>query len=727
MKTYAWISGIPALLSIVVYANTLGNGFAGDDMWTLNTLADFELSLRNFFQMRGLTWTLHKLDVALWGDWASGYHVTNVLLHSLASALTAAAAFKVSRSGRIGLLCGVFFAVHPVHAESVASFAYRKDILAMIFVSLALLIWVTSRRPVVRYPGTLACYGLAFLSKEVAALALPVLLFLADLLPGKDRHAEIRARFRTAARRFAPILATGVFVAVLSVFGLTSSFFQGSRPWVPAYVTEGPASSSFAADISEHFSPEFIHRFTEEQCRDYGDVLANVAAAIPDHARLLFFPLKLSADYPVKADVSLSAPVAAAGVIFLAAWILTGLLLLKREPVASFAIAWSVIMFIPCSNVFPLVHFFVVERFLYVPSFGACLLLAVAFDRALAFAGRRNLGWLRVGILVLTLFVVTAAGARAVIRNRDWKDEYSLWSSAIRDGCGTIRAHSYLGTALFQRGRFEEAIEHYKEALKIKPEYADASANLSKAHYNLGKSRHAQKRLDEAVEHYTEALLLDSGHVRAMEDLEIALTELGKSAAEEGQKAAGDAKAHNTLGIALAKCGKLDNAVEHFSEAVGIDPGYAEAYYNLGFTFAKQMKYDEAVAYYNEALRLDPDYAESCNNLGVILAKRGDLDEAVSYYREALRLKPDYAMAHSNLASALAKQGKFAEAVEQYTMSLKSDPGNAMTHLNLGIALEAQGELEEAERSYSEALRLDPDFAGAGYCRERLRELQPPR
>jgi tetratricopeptide (TPR) repeat protein len=693
LKTILRMSAVPALFSMIVYANTLGNGLAYDDFWTMEALADFDLSLRNLFQMRGLTYTVHKLDVALWGDWVPGLHITNVLLHSPASALAAISAFAVSRSLRIGLLCGVIFSVHPVHTESVASFAYRKDILAMIFVSLALIIWVTSRRPLLRYSGTVVCYGLAMMSKEVAALALPIMLFLADLLPVQGGRAKSRQRFKRAAIRFVPLLVLGLIVATLTVSGLTASYFQSARPWVPTFAVKESGPSSLAKNISAHFTPEFIHLETEEQCQDYEGVLATITASIPEYTRLLFFPLKLSADYPPRPEQTLTARRSIIGILLVSAWIFAALLLLRKAPTASFAIAWSIIMFLPVSNLVPLIHFFVADRFLYVPSFGFCLLLAVGIDRSLDYAGRRNLQWFKTTILALVLILVAAAGLRSAVRNRDWHDEYTLWSSAIRDGCNTIRAHNFLGVALSTQGRFEEAVEHYQEALQLKPGYEAATFNMSEAHNSMGSALLEQGEVDEAIEHCAEAVRLNPGNRDGLNNLATALARQRALDEAGGRTSPGNAKAHNVLGFALLQQGQHDEAIAYLSEALRIDPDYAEAHCNIGLVLARKQKYVEAIDHYIEAIRLNSDYAEPHNNLGVALARHGRLDEAIKHYYEALRINPEYAAAHINLGSALARQGKLDEAIEHY----------------------------------SDALRIDPDLPRADYYHDKIRQLRSPQ
>ncbi|HMB51965.1 MAG TPA: hypothetical protein VKU40_01525, partial [Thermoanaerobaculia bacterium] len=122
----------PALAAAAVYAATLGHGFVYDDVWKIQQVApaagSFDLSL--LLRPRGLTHLVHQLDAALWGDRPFGFHLTNLLLHAVASALAALAARSLGAGRRAALLAGLLFALHPVHVEAVAQFTNRKDLLA---------------------------------------------------------------------------------------------------------------------------------------------------------------------------------------------------------------------------------------------------------------------------------------------------------------------------------------------------------------------------------------------------------------------------------------------------------------------------------------------------------------------------------------------------------------------------------------------------------------------
>ncbi len=176
--------------------------------------------------------------------------------------------------------------------------------------------------------------------------------------------------------------------------------------------------------------------------------------------------------------------------------------------------------------------------------------------------------------------------------------------------------------------------------------------------------------------------------------------------------------AHNNLGLILSNIpGRLDDAIDHYEEALRLKPDFAEAHDNLGNALAALPgRLREAVAQHEEALRLKPDSAEAHNNLGLALAKmQGRLNDAAAEYEAALRLRPDYAEAHDNLGNAFAQMpGRLSDAFVQYREALRLDPDSAAAHNNLGGAwMQMPNGANEAVSQFEEALRLDPGFADA--------------
>ena len=132
--------------------------------------------------------------------------------------------------------------------------------------------------------------------------------------------------------------------------------------------------------------------------------------------------------------------------------------------------------------------------------------------------------------------------------------------------------------------------------------------------------------------------------------------------------------AHNSLGVALFRAGKLDEALGHFNKTLNNKPEDVMTYNNLGSVLAQKGELDEAIFYFRKAVAIKPDYVKALDNLGKALFIRGNFQEAEFYYKKAINIKPDYANAHYNLGSLLARQGKIKDAVAHYTRAVNINP-----------------------------------------------------
>jgi protein O-mannosyl-transferase len=183
------------------------------------------------------------------------------------------------------------------------------------------------------------------------------------------------------------------------------------------------------------------------------------------------------------------------------------------------------------------------------------------------------------------------------------------------------------------------------------------------------------------------------------------------------------ALAHNNLGLAfanegqaLAKEGRLSEAIAQYEEALRLKPDYPEVDINLGLALASAGRPAEAITRYEEALRLNPERPEVHNNLCIVLRQTGRIPEAIAEGEAALRLEPDYSEADNNLGVALIQGGHAAEAIGFLNRAVQLQPGYAEAHNNLGLALLLVGRLPEAIAREQEAIRLDPHLYRAHFA-----------
>lgn len=443
----------PAVVAAMVYAGTLRNGLVYDDPLALARAAEPAAAVA--LQRFGLTYLTLHVERGLWGDWAAGYHLSNVLLHAAASAFAALLALRLTGRPWVACACGLLFAVHPVHAEAVASIENRKELLAMVCVAGSVLAWLAPPRAATT-AGALALWALAMHAKEVAAVGLALVLPLADMLVRGVPLAR-------AAWRGVPVAAVGVLATAL-----------------------------YGGNVLAQLGPAAVEKATAGAAASWGASLLASAAAVPSIVRLSVFPATLSADWPQPRPDGPGDAAAVAGLAIVLGAGIAVVLAARRAPVAAFAGAWVLAMYLPLSNVLPLGPHYVAERYLYVPSFGLCLLAAL------------GLGALRVraraAATALLALLVAAGGVRAAVRVADWRDALSLWRSALRAVPeGTGRIHGELGLALSAAGRSEEAIAHFRASLARGPEKADTLNNLGFELLKLGRN-------DEAIPYFARAL-----------------------------------------------------------------------------------------------------------------------------------------------------------------------------------------------------------------------------
>ncbi len=255
-----------------------------------------------------------------------------------------------------------------------------------------------------------------------------------------------------------------------------------------------------------------------------------------------------------------------------------------------------------------------------------------------------------------------------------------------------IRATLQQALTFLQAGQPLEALQLYRQILKIHPGHADALNLSGIATFQLGDAERALKLIRKA-------LAVQSDHVDA----------------------------RNNLGNVLKALGRLDEAEAAYRRAIEIMPDYVGGHFNLGIVLEALEKPDEAESAYQRALTLKPDFAEACLNRGNALRAAGRLHEAISAYRRGLELAPDHADGHNNHGSALREMGKLDEAAAAYRQALGIEPRHVDAHYNLGIVLQEQGKLDDATAAYQKALEINPAFAGAcvnlGYALQKLGRL----
>ncbi|EFX76641.1 hypothetical protein DAPPUDRAFT_54951 [Daphnia pulex] len=717
------------LAAFLLYYNTLHADFAYDDSRAIKTNPDVNPStpwinlLFNDFWGTPLTHSgshksyrplcvlsfrfnhwLHELQPA-------GYHLFNVVLHCLATALFTLLARSLlpPKAGLATAIAGCLFAAHPIHTEAVAGIVGRADIGAAVFFILAFL----SYR---RYTAwlwllvTLLFAACSMLTKEHGITVLAVCavydVFVQSRLKPKDLFSSVL--FQEKYRGLSEGLST-LFMGTLLMVAVRLQLMGSKAPeFAPADNPSADCPSRLTRTLTFLYLPAFnLWLLVQPTVLSFdwsmeAIPLIHSLADIRNLATTIFYltlaylgwnALFRRRDFDDNCGDLRSA--SASPVPGSASSVLSGNLISSPLPGDSgvdltvIALSMLVLPFIPATNLFFYVGFVVAERVLYIPSMGYCLLVALGFHliddllrQKQQMQASNSLRLLFRWAFVLLLVVYSA---RTIQRNRDWHTEETLYRSGI--SVNPPKAYGNLANILSSTGRKDEAEQAYKKALSYRNNMADV-------HYNLGILYQEQKRYEEAIQSYRSAV-----HYRPRM-----------------------AMAHLNMGLVLALMGMKDEAIEVYRRCSQLDgsglkdPRTHEttkisALFNLGRLHADDGQYTKAIDVYNEAIQRMPTHYQPqslYNMLGEAYFKLDRLKEAEHWYREALRAKADHIPAHLTYGKLLTKMNRLSEAEDMFLRAKSLSPNDSTVYQHYGQYLSECERHTEAAEQYVRAASLAP-------------------
>ncbi|MCS6806462.1 MAG: tetratricopeptide repeat protein [Acidobacteriota bacterium] len=583
-----------------------------------------------------------------------GWHFVSLLIHLLVTLMVYVLARQWGLARQAAFAAALLFGVHPTHSESVAWISGLPDPLAALFILPAVLFherYYHGGKSHWHQLGLSLLFALlAMLSKEVA-IVLPVFLAVREWLDKAAGESSVAAVTR-ALKRAAPVLAVTIIylLARYAVLG----FISKPEPK--------------AIGISN------------------AHVLLTIPSILLAYARLLLVPYPLAVIYDHSYVTSATDPRfwgAALGVLALLAG---AIWLLRASPIGLRSLALLVLFLLPVLNLktFNPQESLLHDRYLYVPSIGFCLLMALALGRLNEYLSVRR----KQATIMPTVVTASVLFLLTVYQNGFWQNGFVMANRALQWAPQRPFLHNYLGAHYQEQNQLAEAEQAYRRAVQYDPNYYDAHSNLANIYRQQGKYA-------EAIEHYQKAIKAGAIHVDTYYNLGVTYTELNRLAEAEAP---------------------LRRAIE-------IAPMKAEAWYNLAWVYDHQGKLEQAAATYAEALRVRPSYPEPRINLGILLTKQGKYAEAL----EQLRIAQQYAPGHPVLLYALGdvylKTNRHQEAINALTQLVRMQPQHRLAYTNLGLCYEALGQIEQAKAAFQKAVELAPEDAHTRVARERLAKL----
>jgi tetratricopeptide (TPR) repeat protein len=613
-----------------------------------------------------LTWLSHMLDWQLFEDKAAGHHLTSVLIHVTNTLLLFLVLREMTGAYWRSSFIAALFALHPLHAESVAWISERKDVLSTFFLFLTLGAYTRFVRTKAAaslngasrlqtstfyYFASLSFFALGLISKPML-VTVPFLLLLLDYWP----LGRIKSFVGVDVRRLTPPNAK-----------------KSQSPYVDCYKLVIEKAPFFVLSLVSSVITFLVQQKggAVSASLSIAQRIANAFVSCARYFGNMFWPLDLSVLYPHPGDWPVW-QVIAAGTLILGLSVLA-LFLVRTRPYLAVGWFWFLGCLVPVIGLIQVGIQSMADRYTYVPIIGLWIALVWWLCDVIPISPARERGFaIGAGFALAACMVLTARQIQF------WHDSESLFRRAVAVTSKNYLAYNNLGYYLAGRGKVEEALVNYHKAIEINPAYEDALNNIGYA--LAGQKKHA-----EAVPYYEAALRIRPNHVEV----------------------------HNNLGNALSELGQIPAAIEHYRFVLREKPDHADAHNNLGIALAMQGNVDEALEHFHAAIKFKPNYASAHSNLGNALAVQRKFNEAITEYRETLRLNPSDAQAHNNLGNALAEQNRLPEAIEQYSEALRLNADNPEAQFNLGMALARQGKRDDACAHYREALRLKPDYSAA--------------
>ena len=582
-----------------------------------------------------LTWLSHMLDCEIFGLDSSRHHLINLLFH-IANVLLLFYVFS-KMTGAIwrSAFVAAVFAIHPLHVQSVAWVAERKDVLSGFFwmLTLAIYVWYSGKPCIRRYLLLVISFCLGLMCKPML-VTLPLVLLLLDFWP-LGRWQSARSMFALITEKI-PLLALS---AASSVITFIAQQKGGSMRYAASWSFEtrlANAMVSYMGYIGKMFYPSSLAVFYPQFVRKLGDLESVVSFLV------------------------------LAGLSIVVLW------QIRRRPYLAVGWFWYVGTLVPVIGLVQAGGQAMADRYTYIPLIGISIMVAWGGGEVLE-KWRRLKIWAAILAGLVFCFLLTATRTQVGY----WRDDYTLFSHAVKVTKNNYLAHYNLAKSLESKGEYGQAIENYKKVVQInRGDYG--------AYNNMGAIFLKEGQLDQAVASCEESLKIKPDYIAAIYN----------------------------LGLAKLKQGKYEEAIAQFTRALEVKPDWPEAHNELGNAYIQLGKYDLAVKSYEEVLKFKPDYLIAMHNAGIAALKQGEYDKAIKYFHKVLEQKPDWVIALKSLAwiLATAEDSRFqnpTDAVKYAEKACRLTNYNDAALLDtLAAAYASAGNFDEAVQTAEKAFKL---------------------
>ena len=498
-----------------------------------------------------LVWLSYMFDYRTYGLYAGGYHLTNLIFHILSALLLFWLFHRMTGAIWKSAFVAIFFAIHPLHVESVAWISERKDVLSVFLglLTLCLYVYYTEKPVIKRYLIVLFCFACALMSKPTVVI-LPISMILLDYwpldrilswkmvtnrqnvtsgftIPGKEKIIPAFLYNKSSENRFGEIIPSWQLrektpFFILSMIMLIMTFYPKDNP--------------YAFDLDLQQSP-LLPR------------LANAPVAFLSYLGKTFWPLDLAVFYPFPEHILFWQVSAACLLILLIS--VAVVVTMKRLPYLFVGWWWYAITIAPVMGIIQIsiaAPYAMADRYHYLSSIGLAVIMAWGLPALMSREALRKKIVFPTGIMFLSIMACLSW-----IQCSYWQDNFTLFRHAITATKNNYLAHGNFARELAQRGKYEEAIAHYNRSILI-------HSHRASPYYDRGTIYGKHGQYQQAIEDLNQALRLNPNFI----------------------------KAYNNRGIVYAEMGIYQKALSDFNEAIRLKPDYADAHNNRAFVYFNQ-------------------------------------------------------------------------------------------------------------------------------------------
>jgi tetratricopeptide (TPR) repeat protein len=675
-----------AFLAFAVYLPALQNDFLNwdDNVYVVENpfIRSFDAHLfrEAFFRFTAgnwhpLTWISHALDYAVWGLNPWGHHLTNIVLHGvntflvvlLIMLLLEAARERPAGQGGNGFLndrtillvgagTGLLFGLHPLHVESVAWVAERKDLLCALFFLLSIIAYtkyaIRQRSEGAEkneaqgkkffinkhYLLSLVLFVLALMSKPMA-VSLPLVLLLLDWYP-LCRISSFRP-FRLAFFEKLPFVALSILSSLLTVLAQKSGGALHATVLVSLPVRLLVAARSVIGYLSNMFLPVHL---------------------IPYYA------------YPVQSTVSLFSIIYSGSFVLLLGITVFCIRRAKKQRFWISSWLYYIITLIPVIGIVQVGGQAMADRYTYLSSIGPSLIIALGVAWIInSVAGEKAKSVTLVLVTSVAAMGISGSLAYMTIQQTGvWKNSISLWSSVIeKEPRGASLPYNNRGQAFDKLKQYDKAINDYDMAIAADPTSEEAVNNRGVTYRKMGK-------IDRAIADFNAALGLNPSFYQA----------------------------YNNRAFAFGLIGEFDKAMDDYDHALALNPSYFQAYNNRGLLYDRMGLADKAIEDFSRTIALNPSSELAYFNLGILYGKIGKYDKSLLNFDATLRLRPDFADGYLNRGITYFLVGQTDMALKDYSAAILLDKNSARAYAARGRLYDSTGQREPALADYQRACQL---------------------